>query len=174
MVWPDPGAVGFYRKMGFNNIAYSVSYVELDLTKTNPINPSDLDTHSFPEKYDQLSNWLFVSLRVSTSSVAWLKIRWRYIVEMDRLKKLEQSIDNACALIITGTWRSRDESTAYLWVRDEDSIPLCFEYLVGLAKYLGFSRLVFTVAKEIYVKYIERSYKTRLISEYVLLYRNLY
>ncbi len=171
-VWPDPGAVGFYEKVGVNEIAYRVKYVKLDLANVKPINPSELDNSGFPEDYSVIREWFFVTPRIETSYVAWLKSRWDYAVELERLKSFESTIDGEIALIIEGIWGEEEEASLHLWVKSKDLIDQALPYSIGIAKYLGFKWLRLLVSTDVYGEHVKK-YDHEVLADYVLLYRRL-
>jgi|GEM_PF-6290471 len=74
-VWSDPNAIGFYRKCSINDITYCVNHIEIDLSDANIVDPKDLDIREFPEHYDAIKNWIFVSPRIGSSFTTWVKRR---------------------------------------------------------------------------------------------------
>ncbi|MET1159808.1 MAG: GNAT family N-acetyltransferase [Thermoprotei archaeon] len=169
-VWPDPSAVEFYKKVGLDQIAYRIKYVRIDLLDTKPLEP--VRVSDFPEEYDLLSNWYFVSPRIESSYVAWLKSRWDYAVELEAMKTYEVLIDRDIALILESVWRSTSEASLYLWVRDRDLINEALEKAMGIAKYMGFNKLRASVTREIYERVL-KNYKHEVSSDYIVLYKTL-
>jgi len=172
-VWPDPSATGFYRKLGFDKTAFRVKYVKLDLTSVKPAKPEDLGrVAEFPESYDVLSDWLYVSLRNTSSYVAWLKSRWSYAVEDEVLKSVKASIDGDAALVIKGVWGEPSEASLYLWVKDRDLLLEALEKAASIARYMGFSGLKVSMSSEL-CESVCSKYKCEVLEEFTVLYQDL-
>ncbi|OYT39357.1 MAG: GNAT family N-acetyltransferase [Desulfurococcales archaeon ex4484_58] len=171
-VWPDPNAIGFYEKIGLDKIAYRVKYVKLDITKTKPLKPDQLDIRDFPENYGMLEKWFFISPRIETSYIAWLKSRWDYAIEQEILRSFEATMNNEVALIIEEIWGEKNEANLYLWIKDKNLLDQALELSMGIAKHLGFNSLRLLASREIYEKQIEK-YKHQILQDYIVLYREI-
>ncbi len=172
-VWPNPEAVGFYRRCGISDVAFRVKHVRLNLSSIVGLNPGVLKLKEFPESYDSLKNWMFVSPRIESSFVAWVKSRWDYAVEEEVVKYFEALLPElGAALILESLWLNQDEASLYLWVKDLDSLPQAIEVGVKMAKYMGFNALRLLVSEEIYRRYVMR-YRHELLNDYLVLFKRL-
>jgi len=172
-VWPDPNAVEFYKKCGINKIAFHVKYIKLDLSNIRSLNPESLSIKRFPVSYDELKNWVFVSPRILSSFVTWIKSRWRYAVEENIVVRFEALLPQYdTAFIIKSMWMNRSEANLYWWIKDLDSFPQTMEIILGIAKYLGFNAIRLSVNEKIYNKYITK-HKHEILNEYLVLFKEL-
>ncbi len=173
-VWPNPEAIGFYRKCGFDIVAFRVKSLRLDLSSARGLDPKALEVKSFPEDFEYLKSWIFVSPRIETSFVAWLKSRWDYAIERNAIKYFEASLpDIYAALILESLWLSDDEANLYLWIRDLETISQAIDVATGIAKHMGFRYLRLLVSDDIYNKYIRSGYRHEVLDEYLVLSKYL-
>ncbi len=171
-VWPDPNAIGFYKKIGLNQILYNIKYVEIYLENIEPIDPSRLGYREFPEEYSVLENWYFVSPRIESSYVAWLKSRWDYAVELEKTKSYEAYIEPDTVFIMEEIWGEKDTASLYLWIRDKELLEEILNTLLGIAKHYGFKALRILVSNEIYREHLIK-YKHSVVRDYIVLYKRI-
>lgn len=172
-VWPNPEAIDFYKKCDISDIAFRVKHVRLDLSNAKSLDPRQFKTDEFPKNYDSLKNWVFVTPRIETSFVAWIKSQWDYAVEENIVEYFEALLpEYGVALILESLWLNRSEASLYLWVKDSDFIPQAIEIAMSIAKHKGFNTLKLLVSEEIYYKYIAK-YKHIILNDYLVLFKKL-
>ena len=172
-VWPDPEAVDFYRRCGISNIAFRVKYVELDLSSIKRPSFTLTKVKEFPAEYNNLREWIFVTPRIETSFVAWIKSRWDYALERTAVKYFEALLpEYDIALILESLWLKHDEAVLYLWIKDVDLLPQAIKVAMDTAKQLGFNMMRLAVSEEVYRKYIV-GYKHRVLDDYLVLFKRL-
>lgn len=64
------------------------------------VNPSDLGLEEFPNNYDLIRDWTFISPRIESSFTAWIKSRWDYAIEEEIMKSFESLVPNLNALML--------------------------------------------------------------------------
>jgi len=173
-VWPNPGAIGFYKRCGISDIAYRVVYVEVSIpSNISAVNPNELDLKDFPNNYDLIRDRIFVSPRIESSFTAWIKSRWDYAIEEEVMKSFESLVPNLnAAIIIESLWRDRSRAKVSLWLKSVDDLDSVIELIMKIAKYMEFKYIRLLTTKEIRHKYLTK-YKCRVIDEYLVLYRRL-
>ena len=173
-VWPDPKVVEFYRKIGIDRIAYYVKYVRLYLHSVESIGIESIDIKEFPTDFDTIRYWLFISPRIETSFVSWIKNQWDYAIEKNAIKYFSATIPSlGIALAIESLWLNHDEGSLYLWIRELDILPQVLDAILSIAKSLGFKNLRLLVSREIYDRYVSHRYKHEVIGEYIVLFKKL-
>ena len=173
-VWPNPEAIDFYKRCGISDVAYRVVYVEMSIPPDiNAVNPSDLSLKEFPNNYDLIRDWAFISPRIESSFTAWIKSRWDYAIEEEIMKSFESLVPNLnAAIIIESLWRDRSRAKVSLWLKSVDNLEDVIELIMKIVKYMEFKYIRLLVTKEIYHKYLTK-YKCRVIDEYLVLYKRL-
>jgi len=137
------------------------------------INPSDLGLKEFPNNYDLIRDWAFISPRIESSFTVWIKSRWDYAIEEEIMKFFESLVPNLnAAIIIESLWRDRSRAKVSLWLKSIDNLEDVIELIMKIAKYMEFKYIRLLVTKEIYHKYLTK-YKCRVIDEYLVLYKRL-
>jgi len=173
-VWPNPEAIDFYKKCGFSNVAYRVVYVETSIpSNIGTVDPNNLNLKEFPDDYNLISDWIFISPRIESPFTAWIKSKWDYAIEEEIMKSFEFLVPSLdAAVIIESLWRDKSRAKVSLWLRSVDYLEGVIELVMGVANHMGFKYIRLLVAKEIYHKYLMK-HKCKVINEYLVLYRKL-
>ena len=172
-VWPTKEALGFYKKCGFTDIAFNIVNVEIDLTKNSSSRDSDVVISSLPNDYSLISDMKFITPRIVSSFTAWIKSRWRYIVEEVKLRRYEGSLPSLKAyFVIKSLWCSKDKADLILWIKNLSYLPQILEKVFSTARNLGFKSIRMYVEEDIYKDYVS-IYAHRVLSTEVVLMRNI-
>ncbi|WFO74827.1 GNAT family N-acetyltransferase [Desulfurococcaceae archaeon MEX13E-LK6-19] len=167
-VWPAKEAVGFYKKCGFNTIAYNIVNAELDIENIKPHSVS-YDVKEFPSNYNVLEDTWFISPRIESSFTAWIKSRWKYAVEEEVVKTIEGYIPGLqTAFIIESLWMNKDTASLYLWIKDVASLPEAIDTMLEIARNAGFKKLRLIIDKNIYERYV-KNYQHKIIEQEIVL-----
>ncbi len=173
-VWPNPEATGFYRKCGFNEIAFKVKDVELVVPRTKGTGMDKYTFKEFPENYDTLGNWFFVTPRIESSFVAWVKSRWDYAVEEGVVKYFDALIPELnVAVIIESIWMNQSRASLYLWVKDLEVLDQALEVSLSIASMQGYNSLRVLLSNDVYEKHVDGKYKHRVLGEHIVLAKRL-
>ncbi len=174
VVWPNPDAIGFYRKCGFNKVSFKVKDVELMVPRTKGMSIDRYTFKEFPENYDILGNWFFIAPRIESSFVAWVKSRWDYVVEEEAVKYFDALVPELdVAVIIEGIWMNQSRASLYLWVKDLEVLDQALEAALYVAFMQGYSSLRVLLSSDVYEKYVNGKYKHRVLGEHVVLAKKL-
>lgn len=99
-----------------------------------------------------------ISPRITSSFTAWLKSRWKYIVERNKIREVEGYIPELkAAYIIEGIWRNVDKGKLTLWISDEKYFSNIMKHLLSVAYRNGFKKLILYVDTAFYQRYIKKS-----------------
>ena len=167
-VWPDKNAIGFYEKCGLTWRAYNIVHVEVDLSK---IRYDDLFYHIevFPEEYKMIRDMMFISPRIESSFTAWIKSRWDYAVEENRITSIEGYLPGLdAAFVIESMWDDRKKARLLLWVRSIALINDVFKVLFNIARKQGFNKMILLVDNQLYREFL-RDYPHKIVDEEVVL-----
>ncbi len=169
-VWPDPGAVGFYRKCGFNQIAYNIVVARISLEENMPTRKHRV-MRRIPRNYEWYRDKYFVSPRILSSYTAYLKQQWTYAVELGRINRVQGYIPSLkTVFIVESMWDRRDRGRIYLWTSDPRRISESLETISRLSSGKGFSELLL-IADERMLEYLKTEYN--VIGREKLLYMEL-
>ena len=171
-VWPEKNVVDFYKKCGLNTIAYRIYHIEIDLRKIDFIE-NDYYMEEFPKEYNVLKNMLFISPRIFSSFTAWVKSRWDFAFEKDRIVSIEGYIrDLGTAFIIESLWDRKDIGRLVLWTKNSDTINKFMNYIFNIAINHGFKSLILLISHDIYKRYF-KNYPHIVIRHELMLMKRL-
>ena len=172
MVWPEKSAVGFYKKCGLNREEEIIS-VNILLDEEDIRSDKICKISEFPDKYDLIKDKFLISPKTTSSYTIWLKSRWKYIVEEDRIKEIEGYIPELnAAYIIESMWINKKRGKLILWLNDEKNISSTMKYVFSVAWKNGFRKLNLYIDKDLYKKYI-KSYIYKFLGKEIVLSLNI-
>ncbi|RLG84639.1 MAG: GNAT family N-acetyltransferase [Thermoprotei archaeon] len=171
-VWPEKNVIDFYKKCGLNDVAYNIYHIEIDLGRVGEAK-NNYTIDEFPEKYDVLSYMVFISPRIFSSFTAWIKSRWDFAFEKDRIVSIEGYIREVnTAFIIESLWNSKDVGRLMFWIEDINNINEAMDYLFHIAINNGFKRLALLVSYDVYEEFL-KNYPHEIIDKELLLMEKL-
>jgi len=141
-VWPVKEAVEFYKKCGITETAYNIVYLEINVNRIDIKVQKRYSIEPFPDNYDVLKNMEFISPRIFSSFVAWLKSNWRYAIEKNRIVSIEGCIPELrTCYIIESLWGNRDVAKLSLWTNDVMNIEPALAIISSIARKSGVTKL---------------------------------
>ena len=172
-VWPAKEAVEFYRKCGISRIAYNIVHVEIGLNKINIEIQEQYSTTSFPNNYDAIKNMEFVSPRILSSFTTWIKSRWNYAIEKNRILSIEGYIPELKACyIVEGLWSNRTAAKLLLWIDDVMRLEQVLNEIFRTTKEKKIAKLHLLVDKNIY-QGIVKKYPHKILTHEILLMKKI-
>jgi len=172
-VWPAKEAVEFYKKCGISEIAYSIVHAEISLNETNIEAQEQYSITSFPNDYDIIKNMEFISPRILSSFAAWVKSRWSYAVEKNRILSIEGCISELKACyVIESFWNDKNTAKLLLWVDDITNTEQVLNEIFRIAKKNGFTKLHLLINENIYQEIVKRC-PHRVLEYEILLVKKL-
>ena len=172
-VWPAKEAVEFYKKCGISDIAYSIVHAEVNPDEVSTETREQYSVTPFPSDYNVVKNMEFVSPRIFSSFAAWIKSRWSYAVEKNRVLSFEGCISELKACyVIKSLWNDKYTAKLSLWVDDTTSIEQVLTEVFGIAKKKGFAKLRLLIDESVY-RGIAKKYPHRVLDHEILLMKRV-
>jgi len=168
-VWSAKEAVEFYKKCGISEIAYSVVHAEVDLDEVSAETRERYSVTPFPDNYDTVKSMEFVSSRTFSSFAAWIKSRWSYAVEKNKVLRFECCIPELKACyVVKSFWNDKHTANLLLWVNDAANVEQTLNEVFGIARKNGIARLHLLIDESIYRR-IAKKYPHRVLDREILL-----
>lgn len=114
----------------------------------------------------------FISPRIFSSFAAWIKSRWEYAVEKNRVVSIEGCIPGLRACFVAESlWNSRDAAYLALWVCNAEDIGQALNEVFRIAR-RGFTKLRLLLSDSAYHKVVSK-YPHKVLSHEILLAKRL-
>ncbi|ACS89891.1 MULTISPECIES: GNAT family N-acetyltransferase [Thermococcus] len=143
-VTPEKSAVGFYKKVGIEEIIHKASFVEFDLEQFS----EEIEPELFKFSWNEIEGLEMVAGKFQTSYHHWFTAFKDRIAGIDDKNYLESGRIRGSYYVLEESFFDRSLVTAYLWGKKEDLI-----LLLSRAGSLGFRKLRTIIEKDLVEKF---------------------
>lgn len=160
-VTPDPNAVGFYSKLGFNETVYSGLSVNIDLSEM-PKREVNVKMEEFP--WEKIKTKEMTFGKFQSSYHHWFAIKDKIFGINDRIYYETGIMEHKYYYILKESFSNPKIVYLYLWGENPKE---ALSFAINRAKYLGFKTLRTLVSVEDYNKI--REFKPKIIEKSIIL-----